>query len=595
MLGRPANTSTSDSTDSAASVRRKLGDLLVEARLITPAQLEEARKMQRESGGFMGQILVQLRYVSQEDISTCLVKHCKIPHLSLMDYDIGSKVLSLVPEDICQKYGLIPIDKLGRILTVAMVDPLDSEALDAVRQCCPDLRIKPILCNWAHFEMVARKSFKQTASASSGEMSMESLGLGNIPAAPAPILEVVPVAQEEADPPPALDTSALAAALASSLQDALQPVRELAQALQQRGTAAPGTSGENLGDAIREGVRQALQESGKGAPVDNGLGEMLREMMESNQALQAVQQARMSEIAEAVLQGVQGGLLKGKDGGASTPGGHVTAFVNHGTEDSPSSEREEADARVVESLRTGGPLEELTFENFLPGEANELAFKVSQEVAQSPGGEYNPFFLHGKVGVGKTHLITAVGNSIRVNKPGLRVGYISASYFARGVADAMRDQSMDVFREAHCRWDVLILDDIQFLGGRVEAQEEFFHIFNVLHQERRQIIIASDKAPERLGLLEKRLISRFASGMVAELKAPEWRTRIEILRERIRQTGVEVPEEIVSLIATRVPDDVRRMTGALKRMCAHAKLVKTELTCELATEVLRDIQAEEAA
>lgn len=674
MLGRQMDKASAgpEIVSSESVMPRNLGELLLESGLITKAQLEEARQTRETSGGFIGQILVQLRFTTHEAISSCLVKHCRIPHLSLLDYNIGPQVLNLVPAETCQKYGLIPIDKLGRILTVAMIDPLDAEAIDAVRQACPDLRIKPILCNWEHFEMVARRVFKDTPDAHSGQasISMQSLGLHAAtpaPAAPAP--KPAPAATPHSAAPAVSSSSAaaeaadLTAAVAGALQEALGPMREVAEALQRQMASPAGPSMEDLGSIMRDSMRGALQEvmnarrveaptaanlpsaslssgnldglavmirdgveaamedalstllvqmrsdSGKTDLSEVALAEMMREMrsdtvqcmrelLESNQSLQAEQQARLSEIAEAVLQGVQEGTLKGPvTGSAALRAGvsPITAFPSGVGENTPTSEQKRADERVVESLMTGHPPEELVFDNFFPGSANEFTFKLCKSVAAAPGGEYNPLFLYGKVGVGKTHLITAIGNAIRLEKPGLRVGYISASHFAQRLAEAARNRVTDEFRQAHCRWDVLILDDIQFLGGRVEAQEEFFHVFNVLHQAGRQIIIAGDKAPERLGLLEKRLVSRFGSGIVAELRPPEYTTRLEILMESVRQGAQPVPEEVLSMIASRVPNDVRRMTGALKKVVAFSKLVKADISCEMASEILSHMQAEEAA
>jgi chromosomal replication initiator protein len=175
------------------------------------------------------------------------------------------------------------------------------------------------------------------------------------------------------------------------------------------------------------------------------------------------------------------------------------------------------------------------------------------------------------------------------------VGYVSASHFARRLLDAVRENAIDAFRDNYCHWDVLILDDIQFLGGRVEAQEEFFHIFNVLHQQGRQIIIASDKAPDRLGLLEQRLVSRFAGGIVAELKPPEWETRLKILHRQASEAGADLSDEVLSLIATRVSNDVRKMNGALRKVLAYAKLVGKDLNSESAEEILRHLGVSEAA
>ncbi len=175
------------------------------------------------------------------------------------------------------------------------------------------------------------------------------------------------------------------------------------------------------------------------------------------------------------------------------------------------------------------------------------------------------------------------------------MGYVSASQFARRLAEATRDDAIDDFRDNYCHWDVLILDDIQFLGGRVEAQEEFFHIFNVLQQQNRQIIIAADKPPDRLGLLEQRLVSRFASGIVAQLKAPEMESRTKILRQAVAEAQAKTPEEVLSLIAMRVAHDVRKMTGCLRKVIAFARLVGQDMNCELADEILNHLGAEEAA
>jgi len=337
------------------------------------------------------------------------------------------------------------------------------------------------------------------------------------------------------------------------------------------------------------------------------LWDFLREALEANRAFQTSQEARMAELTATAMQSIQQNaqMIEGitvkerrmRDLSA-TPGARarhasVSPFGKSGVP--PPETHTEEDAQVLHALESEVPLETLTFDAFYPGAANAFTFKLSQAVAENPGGEYNPFFLYGHVGIGKTHLISAVGNAILAQPSGGRVGYVSASHFSRRLSDAMRCGALDAFRENYCHWDVLILDDIQFMGGRVEAQEEFFHIFNVLHQQGRQIIIAGDKAPDRLGMLEQRLVSRFASGIVAELKAPEWETRMEILRHHVKQSGAKVPEEVLSLIAMRVPNDVRKMTGSLRKIVAFARLVGQEMSCEMAGEILSHLGAGEAA
>jgi chromosomal replication initiator protein len=255
----------------------------------------------------------------------------------------------------------------------------------------------------------------------------------------------------------------------------------------------------------------------------------------------------------------------------------------------------QGDERVLAALSSERLLDWFTFDTFFAGKLNAFTYRLCEAVATQPGGEYNPFFLYGDVGLGKTHLINAVGNAILARDPDQRIGYVSSSRFATRLVEAIRDQATDAFRANYCHWEVLILDDIQFLGGRVEAQEEFFHIFNVLQQEGRQVIIAGDKPPDRLGLLEQRLISRFAGGLVAPLRPPEWETRLAILQHHVAESGVPVDEEILSLIAMRVPNDVRKMIGALRKVTAFAALTEEPLTCELANEILSHLGIEEAA
>jgi chromosomal replication initiator protein len=226
------------------------------------------------------------------------------------------------------------------------------------------------------------------------------------------------------------------------------------------------------------------------------------------------------------------------------------------------------------------------------GENNQFTYTLAKAVAGNPGGEYNPFFVYGNVGLGKTHLINAIGNEVRSKFPDQRVGYVSASHFARKLAEASEEQALETFRENYAHRDVLILDDIQFLSGRIEAQEEFFHLFNALHQNGRQIVIAADKAPDKLGLLEQRLVSRFSGGIVSGLNPPDMETRMAILRHYATQSEVQAPPEILSFIAMRVPNDVRKMTGALSKVLAFARLTKQPLTYEMAVQGLKHLNTQ---
>lgn len=903
---------------------KRLGELLVGEGILTPQQLVEGLKHQQENGGFLGQSLVALGFVSQDTIQQFVVKQFNIPHLNLLDYSINKQALDLIPEEVCMRLKLLPIDKLGRILTVAMIDPLDEAALEEVRALCPNLRIKPILCDWDHFATVAERQFgkkpkkesaalsyprgavpgalapppaatpakaepvampvaeaeaepsrttaappdrdsvpittapvrptREMPTATPSPVDAEALtrslsaalqsafrevlvefrpalqppgqeappaapvpppdpaealrpaleafqtqvtstftalaaeirqavaeALSARPPEPAPAPAPPPEPRESVPPPvPVLDLNALRQAVAEAVREGLAPLNErlsrpatpvesadpgarLEQALEKitselettvagAVTEAVGTLSEPIhqwmtreaerpqtqlidleawGRATREAVSAAVREAmdplsdtlratsvslagmreqlvqpdwdklahglqeGVGTAVEEAmsamlvqikgafarqdrdqeqeqqdlavLAERLREAVREavsavedrqvsresalaeamREALETVarearaaresqedrlarlaettlasltdvrtdqteRQERLAQLAEAASQSArqvaellerhlmeeasrQDQLRRRKDRLASVApfGGALPA------EAAAEQAWAEADEKMLAALESEQPLAVLTFDTFFPGAANAFTFKIAQAVAAAPGSEYNPLFLYGSVGTGKTHLVCAIGNAILRQQPkkgtAARVGYVSASRFARRLSEAAAENALDAFRENYCHWDVLILDDIQFLGGRVEAQEEFFHIFNALHQEGRQIIIVADKPPDRLGMLEQRLVSRFASGIVAELKAPEWETRMKILRHREEAMGVSVPEEVLGLIAMRVPGDVRKMTGALKKIAAFAKLVGQELTVEMAQEILNHLGAEEAA
>ncbi len=897
-----------------AQSRKRLGELLLDEGIISKEQLQQALEQQRKDDGFIGQILVEQKVLSQDTLTNYLVKQCKIPHLNLLDYEIDDQALAQIPEALCLKYYVLPIDKLGRILTLAMVDPLDTDALEKIKEQAPDLRIKPMLCNWDHFQAALKRVFNKEAQKPKGldekyarfgiastdksddgdqEELLEETGPDETPesdmvdvavdegldeAVEMPDQEEAPARQAvRPSPSPAVrapeDYQELVAALRASLQDAMgdivkavaqhadakptgpdstqlveavqhslestlgalatelrqerealreelreraasraaeqavaQPASEaqqeninhamqdvlgavaerlnevgealnrteksasemspdLAKALQDAVVESARQSAEAMGaqlrsmlapeakqkapeqatpaalaETLKESVGEALENTLQAIseriqaltdiqqrqieatpkPLDfnevaellrdqlgglldktiKGMGEQVRAVVERGdeekrrdvatlaqavresisiavetmRTAQATQQAELAALAKTTLeyiaqsteaqsaqqQGLAGIIQDALHAAAERNStqqndlAHIAEAILHSIEydkstqiaqaalesvkqttqlieahtvaennrsdltrrrqaqhasvasfpnsaPAASEEHVEKDNRVRDALDSERPLETLTFENFFPGDANAFTYKLSKAVAEAPGDEYNPLFLYGKVGTGKTHLISAVGNAAIANKANgknaasLRVGYISASHFARRLVAAVEDNALELFRDNYCHWDLLILDDIQFLGGRVEAQEEFFHIFNVLLQEHRQVIIAADKAPDRLGLLEQRLVSRFASGIVAELKAPEWDTRMQILRHLAEVGKAKVPEEILSMIAMQVADDVRKMTGALRKIIAFSRLEGGKMTMEEAQRILSHLGVNEAA
>jgi chromosomal replication initiator protein len=228
-----------------------------------------------------------------------------------------------------------------------------------------------------------------------------------------------------------------------------------------------------------------------------------------------------------------------------------------------------------------------TFENFVVGASNRLANAASLAVAENPAQAYNPLFIYGGVGLGKTHLLHAVGNFNAAR--GLQILYVSSEEFTNDLINAIRTHKTQAFREKYRRIDVLLIDDIQFIAGKESTQEEFFHTFNTLHGQDKQIIITSDRPPKALITLEERLRSRFEWGLTADLQPPDLETRMAILRSKAERAGRKVPGEIIEVIARRVQSNIRELEGALTRVVAFVDLSGLPLTPKLVETALADL------
>jgi chromosomal replication initiator protein len=228
-----------------------------------------------------------------------------------------------------------------------------------------------------------------------------------------------------------------------------------------------------------------------------------------------------------------------------------------------------------------------TFDNFIVGPNNRLAHAASQAVAENPAEAYNPLFLYGGVGLGKTHLLHAIGNYCQEH--GLNVLYVSSEEFTNDMITAIRTHTTQAFRDKYRSEDVLLVDDIQFIAGKESTQEEFFHTFNTLHGQNKQIIVSSDRPPKSLITLEERLRSRFEWGLTADIQLPDLETRLAILRSKSERLSQSVPAEIMELIAHRVQSNIRELEGALNRVVAFSELSGTALTQQMAEMALADL------
>ncbi len=245
--------------------------------------------------------------------------------------------------------------------------------------------------------------------------------------------------------------------------------------------------------------------------------------------------------------------------------------------------------RFEEEIQAFNAKSNLTFENFVVGKENEFAHAAALAIANNPAGAYNPFFLYGHSGLGKTHLINAIANKIQENNPELVIVYIKGDEFTSELIEAIQHQTQRQFKNKYRKADILLMDDVQFLSGRPSVQEEMFHTFDSLYENNRQIILTSDRPPKDLNNIEERLQSRFAMGLTADVQPPEYETRVAIIKRKAKFYNLNIPEEVVELIATKIKNNVRELEGTIKKLKAYNSLWGQTPTIALAKDAMEAV------
>ena len=252
----------------------------------------------------------------------------------------------------------------------------------------------------------------------------------------------------------------------------------------------------------------------------------------------------------------------------------------------------EEDSALNENIVKAGLNPRYTFDTFVVGSNNKMAHAASLAVAESPGEAYNPLFIYGGVGLGKTHLMHSIAHFVLQKNPNAKVLYVTSETFTNELIDSIRNgnnSTMSKFREKYRDIDVLLIDDIQFIIGKESTQEEFFHTFNALHGAKKQIVISSDKPPKDMEILEDRLRSRFEWGLIVDISSPDYETRMAILRKKEELDGYSIDNEVIEYIARNVKSNIRELEGSLNKIMAYANLEKSEINLALAEKVLKDI------
>lgn len=248
-----------------------------------------------------------------------------------------------------------------------------------------------------------------------------------------------------------------------------------------------------------------------------------------------------------------------------------------------------AESPAPRPISANGLNPQYEFSSFVVGKSNRLAHAASLAVAESPGEAYNPLFIWGGVGLGKTHLMHAIGNYAQSKSPNIKVVYVSSEKFMNELITAIKNARTPEFRAKYRHVDILLIDDIQFLAGKESTQDEFFHTFNELHTEKKQIVLSSDRPPKELGDIEERIVSRFEWGLVTDIQQPDYETRIAILKKKAENRRIPINDDVVNFLAQNIPSNIRELEGALNRVIATSNFSQEPITIENAQEWLKDV------
>ncbi|MDI6783864.1 MAG: DnaA/Hda family protein [bacterium] len=508
---------------------KQLGELLIEQRLITQSMLDQALVLQQQRRLPLGKILLQLGYVTEDDLNTILARQFGSIYINPRGFVLrDANLLNLIPETIARKLNCFPIEKTNEQFTVAMSDPWDTNAIQELTDLTK-ATIQPIFSQKEWIIQIIDKYY--------------------------PTVTPEPKEPPPAEPPSPAEPAGAPTEKTTTATGAVPPVPE---PIPEKPALIEIPKPETIAEP--ELVRPAppvKPELEPPAPVISPVPTPIPSPSVSQPV--AVPQPSVVSIPPAPV---------------STPTTGAPAVPA---------------APLPSTTLLTQPIPEYTFESFVVGTGNQLAWAAAKNVAESPGATFNPLFIYGGVGLGKTHLANAIGNLILQRNPVVALTYIPCNRFIEEMITAIANASVNTFRQQYWHLQALIIDDVQFLAGQERTQVELFQTFEELHHRKAQIVLTSDRLPKDIPQLEDRLRSRFEGGLIVDVQMPDLETRVAILRRKAMQRNLVLPDDIANVIATFISTNVRELEGVLNKISAISLLCGRPITMQVVQNILSEL------
>ena len=514
---------------------KRLGELLIEQGLINAAMLEESLSFLTNENRPLGKILLELGYVTNEDLNSVLAKQFGSLYLNPKTFQMrNTEILTVIPKEIARQYVCFPYDKLNDELTMVMDDPFNTEAISELSKIT-NMVIRPVYAKRSAILEVLDKLY--------GPSEIPTLNAVDEP------MTAMLTPEYNIEPAPQLEDS-----LSSIFSDLNLDDNPISHEIDFSSFSSLPLSNQLVDDISTDSSLVSEPIDGDQDLLDN-----IPEPSPDSKDQDDAEPALSEELTE-------------------TKRPWATVMPKQPATDLQDGTTSKKDQKL--------PMQYLTFENFVVAPSNQLAWAAAQNVVSQPGIGFNPLFIYGGVGLGKTHLGNAIGNALMRRYPKAKVCYITIDTFVRELIDAVEHGNLKTFRARYRNLDTLIIDDVQFLSGQEQTQEEFFYVFEQLYRTNGQMVITSDRLPRQIDKLEDRLRSRFEGGLTVDIQPPDLETRIAIFRKKVIARGLEVDDEIARLVASRLPSNIRELEGLANRLFAQSQLMHEPISFEMVKQIL---------